>query len=193
MNQLPLSSALVCLVLAVVAGASCSRRVDEDVDHAHEPSFAEQAQTVRDGRSTQIRLDTTEVDDDDLRHLEGLQEKLRRVNLSRTHITDAGLARLCAMRRLEQLRLASPNVHDEGLKNLQGLKNLRFLHLISTPITDAGLDQLHTLTSLESLYLDDTKVTDEGLGRLVAVLPKVHLHIDDHHHPLDPHAGEHSH
>jgi hypothetical protein len=158
-----------------------------------EPTLAEQAEAVREGRSDTVRLDHALVCDDDLAVLDGLEAKLRRVNLSHTEISDGGLARLCKNTQLEQLRLASSRVSDAGTESIAGLKQLRFLHLLDAPVTDAGLDRLHGLEKLESLYLDHTNVTDEGLARLIKALPQVHLHIDDHHHPLDPHAKEHEH
>jgi hypothetical protein len=184
-------SALVALSLV----CACSRRhpVEPPSGNDSEPSFTQQAQAVREGQSTQIRLDRTLVTDGDLRQLEGLEDKLLRINLSRSEITDAGLLSISRMKRLEQLRLASPQVDDAGLECLTNLKHLRFLHLIDMPITDAGLDHLHVLTGLESLYLDGTRTTDEGIGRLLAALPGVHLHVDDHHHRLDSHKDDHKH
>ena len=158
-----------------------------------EGSIAEQAEIVRSGLSSQIRIDRGLVRDEDLKVLEGLESNLLRVNLSRTEITDAGLALLCRLKNLEQLRLSSPHVTDFGMANLKKLEKLRFLHLLDAPITDAGLDQLHGLTSLESVYLDRTQVTDDGIARLLEALPRIHLHLDDHHHPLDPQAKTHEH
>jgi hypothetical protein len=183
---------LVVLALAPL-GCSGVRESDNPAADSPEPSFAEQAQAVRDGRSSQIRLDHTLVVDRDLELLWGLESQLLRINFSRTEITDAGLERLGQMERLEQLRLASGRTTDAGMACLGKLQQLRFLHLIDMPITDAGLDHLHALKSLESLYLDGTRVTDEGIERLVAAMPQVHLHIDDHHHRLDPHGADHSH
>jgi hypothetical protein len=183
------------LMLLVLAPIGCSGVRDSDRREANspEPSLAEQVQAVREGQSSQIRLDHMLVADRDLELLSGLESRLLRINFSRTEITDVGLERLSHMERLEQLRLASGRTTDAGMACLGKLEQLRFLHLIDMPITDAGLDHLHALKSLESLYLDGTRVTDAGIERLVAAMPKVHLHIDDHHHRLDPHGADHSH
>ncbi len=148
---------------------------------------------MRDGRADTIRVDHSTVRDEDLEKLDAIRDRLRRINLAHTEITDAGMERIADCPHLEQLRLASPNVTDAGLSHVAKLSELRFLHLLQMPITDAGLDKLHGLSRLESLYLDGTNVTDEGLAGLVAALPNVHLHIDDHHHPLDAHGDEHKH
>ena len=155
-----------------------------------EPGFAAQAAAVRRGESDQIRLDHTPVDDQTLHALDGLQDKLRRINLSHSNITDAGLAQIVEMRKLIQLRLASDRLTDAGLECLVKLSELRHLHLIDAPITDAGLEWLHALKNLESLYLDGTRATDDGIGRLADGLPEVHLHIDGGHHRADSHATD---
>jgi Leucine-rich repeat (LRR) protein len=185
-------SAILTLALAVLG---CIEPTATSPDPAAPPeaSFAEQANAVRAGASDQIRLDHTPVHDADLDQLDGLEGNLRRINLSRTDITDAGLARIAAMPKLIQLRLASNQITDAGLQHLNQLKDLRHLHLIDTPITDAGLDHLHSLKSLESLYLDGTRATETGMSRLVEALPGVHLHFDGGHHAIDPHKEDHPH
>jgi hypothetical protein len=187
-------AALAALIVAASSGLACRKPVPEGTGESpSEANFARQVQAVRDGQSSQIRLDHSVVTDHDLRQLKGLEDKVLRINLSRTEITDQGLAEISRLARLEQLRLASGRIDDAGLECLAKLEHLRFLHLIDMPITDAGLDHLHALKSLESLYLDGTKATDEGLGRLLAALPGVHLHVDDHHHRLDSHKADHTH
>ncbi|MEX0677869.1 MAG: hypothetical protein WD063_12380 [Pirellulales bacterium] len=158
-----------------------------------EPSFLAQAEAVREGRSEQIRLDHTSVGDRQLDELDGLEDKLRRINLSHSDITDAGLERIAHMRKLIQLRLASDRVTDAGLACLTELKELKHLHLIDAPIGDAGLEHLEKLKDLESLYLDGTRATDAGMSRLVEGLPGVHVHFDGGHHRADPHADDHEH
>jgi len=158
-----------------------------------EATLSEQSEAVRSGRSNTIRLDRTLVGDDDLKLLDGLDDKLLRVNLSRTTISDTGLAALCQFPRLEQLRLASSHISDAGLACLTGLKHLRHLHLIDAPLSDQGLDQLHALSSLDSLYLDGTRASDAGIARLVEALPRVHLHFDGGHHRQDRHMLDHRH
>src|SRR5690606_34312511 len=102
--------AVALLWLALCLLASACNKVSPAPDQAEsesEQSFARQAAAVREGRSEQIRLDEQSVSDDDLAHLAGLEDKLLRLNLSHTTITDAGLAQIARMRHLEQLRLAS--------------------------------------------------------------------------------------
>lgn len=186
---------LAAVVVASLAMPACSRRgTRETVDaESPEPGFAAQAEAVREGRSDQIRLDRTMVSDEQLDELDGLEDKLRNINLSHSTISDAGLARIAGMHNLVQLRLASDRVTDAGLECLANLKQLRHLHLIGAPITDAGLKHLHALDGLSSLYLDGTQATDEGFARLVEALPDVHVHFDGGHFRGDPRAADHEH
>ncbi len=179
--------------LFALAGCRRSTAPPSESQSATEATLAEQAAAVRAGDRDVIRLDHTLVRDPDLAPLDGMHDRLRRINLSHTEITDAGLARIAACKKLVQLRLSSPRVTDAGMADIGGLTDLRFLHLLDMPITDAGLDQLHGLKNLESLYLDQTQVSDAGLERLLAALGDVHLHIDDHHHPLDKRGTDHMH
>ena len=178
----------LCALLLVLS-LSCSDSLpDAPVVPPAEASFSAQAAAVRDGRSEQIRLDHAPVSDDDLRHLAGLEDKLLRINLSRTTISDQGLAQISEMKQLEHLRLASPQITDAGVEVLHNLKQLRHLHLIDVPLTDAGLTHLHGLKSLQSLYLDGTRGSEQGMTELVEALPGVHLHFDGGHHHEDSQA-----
>ncbi len=189
---------ILLATLAVLGLGACTPQREgssaaANVASPSEPSFAEQAAAVRAGTSDQIRLNETPVSDADLLQLDGLADDLLRINLSRTTISDAGMAKIAGMHKLVQLRLAAPNVTDAGLASVTQLKELKHLHLIAVPLTDAGLEPLAALKHLSSLYLDDTQVTSEGMRRLVEALPNVHLHFDGGHIRDDPQAGHEAH
>ncbi len=158
-----------------------------------EPSLAEQVSAVRDGQSDEIRVAHTVVTDDDLSQLDGLEDRLARVNFSRTEITNQGLDRLCQFPHLMQLRLASTHLDDHALASLASLKELRHLHLMDAPITDAGLESLRALKNLESLYLDRTQVSDEARRRFEEEMAGVHVHFDNGHYALGPPRDDHDH
>jgi len=63
-------------------------------------------------------------------------------------VTDAGLAHLSGLPKLEILSLRDTRVTDAGLAHLQGLSGLWQLELSNTPVTDAGLLHLKTLFQL---------------------------------------------
>lgn len=91
---------------------------------------------------------------------------LKRLQLSRTKITDAGLAGIAPLTDLEVLDLSGTEITDAGLKHLSNLRNLRVLNLARTKVRGPGLVHLAALPKLESLNLFHSGVTDEGLVSL---------------------------
>lgn len=81
------------------------------------------------------------VDDDTLKRFAERPE-IRIVSLRGTRITNAGLAHLHALDRLEDLDLAETQVDDAGLEELKKLKSLKRLNLSSTQVTPAGVKNL---------------------------------------------------
>jgi internalin A len=79
--------------------------------------------------------------------------------------TDADLARIGNLKRLQHLNVLGAKMTDDGLANLEGITGLRSLYLCYMPISDAGLDHL-TLKRLRWLSLQDTQITDASLARM---------------------------
>ncbi len=143
------------------------------------------------------------VTDDWLRNLAG-QEDLRRLELSGTAVTSAGLAHLKDLKKLERLNVCLTAVDDEGLRHLAGLTKMRrmvvcsskvtgsgfrdlggmtqleSINLHSSPADDAGLEAIGKLTSLRRLEVVHTKVTDAGLKHLAGLVNLRQLHVASH-------------
>jgi hypothetical protein len=146
---------------------------------------------------------TTELDvsglagigDDDLREIARLR-RLRRVNLSGTSITDAGVAHLAACDELRDVNLAWTRTGDGALRALAGKPHLHVFHS-GAGVTDDGLALLHgwpaftTWSSghepLERLDFDALPsaltlrgpFTDRGLRHLRGLDGLVALDLDD--------------
>jgi hypothetical protein len=103
--------------------------------------------------------------DADLACLEALP-KLDTLDLSGTHVSDAGLASLERQIQLTFLNLDQTKITDASLEHLKGLSNLQELSLVNTRVTDAGLAYLEKLTKLQVLVLDQTPITNAGLAHL---------------------------
>ena len=88
------------------------------------------------------------------------------------NVTDAGIARVCELKKLKTLLLGGNRITNAGLKSLSKVKHLERLSLWSTAIDDAGLPHLKTLQKLRRLSLGKTKVTAAGVQRLQLLLPK---------------------
>ena len=113
------------------------------------------------------------VTDDKLQTLSGLESSLVWLNLSRTGISDTGLAKVGGHTHLRRLHLARTSIGDAGLAHLKGLTGLQFLNLYGTNVTDAGLAHLSGMKSLKKLFLWQSKVTDAGVEKLTKSLPGV--------------------
>ena len=90
-------------------------------------------------------------------------------------ITDAGLAHLAGLTKLEYLNLMGHPITDDGLRYLSGMAGLRTLAVSFSGITDAGLKHLEGLANLRDLHLYGTKVTPAGRAALRAKLPNLKL------------------
>ncbi len=124
-----------------------------------------------------IRLEIFKPDEQELNKTD--LEKMSRLNLSYTKISDAGLKELAKLPKLINLYLAETQISDAGLKEMAksdaGLKDvakLERLDLYSTKITDAGLKEVAKLKQLKELNLLGTKVTEAGVAELQKALPK---------------------
>ena len=95
--------------------------------------------------------------------------------MSRTHVTDAGLAKLTNL-AAARLGWAGGNrlVSGRGLKALTEFKSLTALDLSGCTLTDDDLTILERLPNLERLWLADIPLSDVGLVH-VASLRKLRL------------------
>ncbi len=96
-----------------------------------------------------------------------------KVYLHSTPVTDADLAHLEQLKRVQNLFLGKTQITDAGLEHLQGASNLKTLSLNATRVTDVGLKSLTGLTNLKTLNLQETKVTAGGVAELKRKLPGV--------------------
>ena len=76
------------------------------------------------------------------------------------------------LEKVTRLHLDETKITDVGLKDVAKLKQLTTLGLAYTKITDVGLKELAKLQKLEYLSLRDTKITKAGVAELQKALPK---------------------
>ncbi len=102
------------------------------------------------------------VSDQGLAVLKGWQ-RLKRLNLRGTKITDSTLQFLNRLTSLEVLDIGFAQVTDSGLAQLNALSNLKELSIGGNKLTDAGLQALRQMPALTSLDLSGSQRTDSGL------------------------------
>lgn len=105
--------------------------------------------------------DHWELSNESLRHLAALSQ-LQMLDLSRTRISDEGLADLKPFTHLSVLYLPA-GITDRAAAVLAAMPSLRELGLDQTRLTNRGLSDIARLPALEMLDLSSTRVTDKGL------------------------------
>lgn len=127
-------------------------------------------------RVESISLTRAQLTDNGLRRLLELlphPERLTKINLSLTRISDQGMEHLKRCPRLSYLGLDKVQVTDEGLSHLKGQTEMLLLDLSSTKVTDAGLKHLSRMKELRMLLLTNTRVTERGVNELRKALPEL--------------------
>jgi hypothetical protein len=112
--------------------------------------------------------------DAELAHIGNLR-RLESLDLSGTAVTDAGLAHLKGLTRLQSLRLSGTTVTDAGLAHLKGLTRLQTLTLDYTEVSDLCLPHLKGLNGLRFLSLFRTKANETGLEELRQAMPSTRV------------------
>jgi hypothetical protein len=97
-----------------------------------------------------------------------------------TRVTDLGLAKLTALKKLRQLDLSGAAISAAGVKTLASLPELRHLSLWNVKgLDDSAAPYLGALAKLTTLDLSDTAVGDETLARVAGLLSLRHLYVSD--------------
>ena len=103
--------------------------------------------------------------DAELAHI-GKLARLEWLFLGGSTVTDKGWSSLDELPNLQVLSLAGASIGDAGMVHVRGLLRLKSLTLHSTKVSDAGLANVRRLVRLEKLDLANTKITDAGLVHL---------------------------
>jgi hypothetical protein len=136
------------------------RVVSADLTKAKDPAAAV-AQLPQLKKLAQLDLSGCKLTATDVDVLSKL-DKLESLNLSKTGIDDASLARLSS--RMRVLNLSGTPVSGAGMAALRtNVPKLVSLDLSKTNCGDAGLAELKQFAELRTLDLGGSKVTDKGL------------------------------
>jgi len=103
-------------------------------------------------------------------------KKIVYLDLSKSCITDEGLARLTELPKLRGIELP-PGIGDAGFIHVAKVPNLLGIRGAGGPVTDEGLKHLRGLTGMYELGLRDTRITDEGVAYLAGMKNLVALDL----------------
>ena len=116
-------------------------------------------------------------DDKGLEPLVPVAPQLAWLDVSKTQITDAGLAHIGKLTNLTRLHLEKTGITDAGLPHIAKLEKLEYLNLYGTKVSDAGIANLKGLKNLKKLFLWQTAVTDKGAADLKSALPNCDINM----------------
>lgn len=123
-----------------------------------------------------LELSGTAVTSAGLVHLQDLTN-LERLNVCLTACDDRGFEHLAGMTKMKRMTICASRITGSGFAHLQGMKQIESINLHSAPASDAGLEAIGKLTSLKRLEVVHTNVTDAGLKHLAALVNLQQLHV----------------
>lgn len=97
---------------------------------------------------------------------------LRRMYLSSTGVSDAGLAEIAALRQLKYLALSETSVGTRGVGQLRALRKLHTLHLANTSIDDNCVIVFEGIPRLARLTIAGSDITPHGEALCAEALPR---------------------
>lgn len=105
--------------------------------------------------------------------LAGLEPSLVWLNLSGTAVTDEGLSKLAKFTQLRRLNLSLTGITAAGMRHLAGLKNLVVLNLYGSKVGDGAEEAIAALPSLKRIYLWQSAFTADGCSVLAGLRPEL--------------------
>jgi hypothetical protein len=104
----------------------------------------------------------------------GQCSELRVLYLAGSGLSDTELAALKKLTFLESLDISdNPQVTDAGMATVKSLERLQVLNLSKTALTDKGLMELRPLDGLRSLHVVGTKVTAGAAEKFADEMPNL--------------------
>ncbi len=121
-----------------------------------------------------LDISFTLITDAGIEHLKPLEEVTDLNLYSVERITDVAIAYIRGWKNLERLNLRGTDVTDTALQYLAGFPALKLLDVSYTQVTNNGMEYLSLLRSLEELRIGGNKITGAGL-RWLRVLPNLRV------------------
>ena len=122
-------------------------------------------------------LATPPFSDADLAMLQPAAAAIVNLNLSRSQVTDAGVAGLKGFDALESLRVDSTGVGDAALACVAAMPRLKVLNVHTTKVSDAGLAALKQAAALERVYAWNSQVSPAGAAALASARPNLRINV----------------
>lgn len=123
-----------------------------------------------------LEVSGTAVTSAGLIHLKHLTS-LERLNVCLTAVDDRGFEHLAGLTKMRRMVVCSSKITGTGFHHLRGMMQIESINLHSSPASNAGLEAIGKLVNLRRLEIVHTKVTDAGLKHLSGLTNLQQLHI----------------
>lgn len=125
-----------------------------------------------------LDVSRTGVTNGGLAYLKGVKS-LRVLSSNGTRVDDAGLEHIEGLTRMWLLLLDDTKVSNAGLVHLGGFTGMEeWLGSSGTRVTDGSIEHLQGFTTVRHLDLSLTKVTAQGRKDLRGAVPNTHISVD---------------
>ncbi len=118
------------------------------------------------------------ITSEDLSILDSAAGSIVELNLGGVGVTDALLEPVVGLIALERLNISRSDISDRGLASLGPLESLRVLNLYGSPVSNASIETIAGLPALERVYLWRTFVNEAGLEALREAKPDLEIVAD---------------
>ncbi len=118
------------------------------------------------------------VTDDGIQNLKDMKF-LAFLDMLGTRASDVGLGHMKGLTNLTYLAMGNHGVRtdisDAGVANLVGMKKLETLIIVNAAVTDASLEHIKKFSNLKRVHLAKTQATEAGVASLKLALPNCNV------------------
>lgn len=138
------------------------------------PATADWLLTQLGGRTQwdSIDLSFTQIDDSAWLNEEASWDIIR-LNVESTAISNASLAGIAKMPRLQELDLSHCKVDSEGMESLRNHPQLQTLWIAGTSVDDRALSALREIPKLTTLHAAGSRISASAWNQLMQSMPKL--------------------
>jgi uncharacterized membrane protein len=127
---------------------------------------------------------------DDFAVLEPASDSIVELNLGGVGVTDSLLEPVAGFAGLERLNISRSDISDGGLATLGSLERLRVLNLYGSPVSNASVETIAALPGLERVYLWRTFINETGIEALREAKPGLEIIADIEQAEPEPEQAE---
>jgi Leucine-rich repeat (LRR) protein len=158
------------LIVPIAFAAEPSEQSLQEVIRLHGGAVVQDSET----KLSDVKLFGTAATDTEFAKVQPIA--VRRLDISRSHLSGATVRRIANQKELQQLAASDTDFADTDLSFLADASQLKRLWLERTKVTSAGLVGIAQFPTLETLFLDG-KFSDAAIGHVVNLAQPAHLRV----------------